>query len=160
MLAKVETDRLARLAATADLRLRAASSARDLAVLGRLVDEAGEALRDAIAALRRAATVVHDDVAAAIGELHGHGDALDDLRALLLGRASAAGPEAASSYAGLVRGIVNATGADLSMWVDVNGFARTGGSLASALLADAKLISSRLGVTLPALPAADTVVSK
>ncbi len=154
-----EVDRLARLAATRDLREGCARKAEQLAVFGKQVEAAHNAFHAAIADLRRAADGLYEDVGLAINELSLHEEARADLRALLLPRAAAQGPNAAAAYAGMLKGLVNATGADMSLWLEVHE-ARTGGSLAAALLADARLLASRLGVELPSLPTAEKATTK
>jgi hypothetical protein len=150
---QAEAQRLARLAATAELRQRAAEGARALAEPARRVDLCLDALRQAMSELHCAGGAVHEDVAHAIDGLGLSEDHTIDLRCLLLPRAAARGPAATTAFAGMVRSVVSGTDADLSEYIVVNQFGRTGGRLASAMLADAELIASRLGVTLQPLSA-------
>ncbi len=150
---QAETNRLARLAATADLRQRAAESARALIVPAKRVDQCLDDLRQAMDDLRRAAGGVHEDVAAAIDGLALSEDHTIDLRVLLLPRAAARGPATTAAFAGIVRTVVAATDADLSEHVSINMFGRSGSTVARAVLADSQLIASRLGVTLAPLQA-------
>jgi len=144
-----EVDRLARMDATRSLREDCARKAVELAAFGKQVEAAHDVYKAAIGDLRRHADGLYEDVGRAINELSLHEEARTDLRALLLPRAAAQGPSTSAAYAGMLKGLVNATGADLSLWLELHQ-ARTGGGLAQALLADAAMIGSRLGVELPA----------
>ena len=149
---QVEVDRLARLTATADLRRGAAEAARALVYPAKRVDDAVDALRQAMDDLRRVAGGAHDLVAEAIDGLGLGEQHVIDLRVLLLPRAAARGPAAVAGIAAIVKAVTTSTDADLSQYVEVNPSARTGGTLARAMLADAALVEARLGVKLPPLP--------
>lgn len=131
---------------TIEQRKDAAHAVFALTTQGAPIDRLATQLVAAIGSLRVSGSEARNLVEPVLHTLHPDPMVMEDMRQIVLPRASASGPEMASAIAAILYAIAGASGAELDTYVTFNELIRGNTTMVDALKAGSEYIGSRLGV--------------
>ncbi len=135
-------------AQTLQQRQDAAHVVSALAIHATPIERLGSELVAAIARMRIAGTSARSQVEPVMQVLNPDPMIMEDMRQIVLPRASATGPEVAAAIATILYAIAHASGVDLDAYVTFSELNRGHMTMTEALAISAATIASRLGVEL------------